>query len=206
MAWKTKVMSVGLLIGLYVLLIAIVNTIHFRFFTVRVVLYDTLFDVLLSGVIVSALYYLYLRHRLNLRGAEGPLSILVGLLIGVIYAISMPTVIDRSLSIYILEKLDQRGGGIRRDAFDQVFKKEYMPEHRLVDIRLTEQLNSGTIRIVGDCVELTDRGRRIVSFTRFYRTHLLPKRREIMGEFTDALTDPFRNSAADVDYRCDVMR
>lgn len=206
MVWKSKIVPTGLLIGLCVLAIVIVNTIHFQLFTVRVVLYDTLFDALLAAAIVSALYYLYLRHRLNLKGAEGPLCIFVGLLIGLIYAISIPTVIDRSLSIYILEKIDQRGGSIRQDAFAHVFKEEYVPEHRLVDIRLTEQLNSGTIRIVDGCVELTDRGRRVVSFTRFYRMHLLPKRRQIMGEFTDALTDPFRSSTAEVDYSCPPIR
>lgn len=38
------------------------------------------------------------------------------------FAISVPTVIDRSLSMYILEKLQQRGGGIQLAAFDTVLK------------------------------------------------------------------------------------
>ncbi|WP_216074005.1 hypothetical protein, partial [Acinetobacter baumannii] len=68
----------------------------------------------------------------------------IWLLGGYVFAISVPTVIDRSLSFYILEKLQQRGGGIREDAFRQVFTEEYVREHHLVEVRLTEQLQSGT--------------------------------------------------------------
>lgn len=123
-------------------------------------------------------------------------------LTGYVFAISIPTVIDRSLSFYILEKLQQRGGGIRVDAFEYVFTNEYMREHRLVDVRLTEQVQSGTIVIAGNCVMLTDRGQRLATFGRFFRTNLLPKQRLLRGEYTDALTDPFRSSASHQDYAC----
>ena len=46
------------------------------------------------------------------------------------------------LEIGILEKLDQRGGGIQLAHFEEVFTKEYVREHRLVDVRLTEQLST----------------------------------------------------------------
>ena len=59
--------------------------------------------------------------------------------------------IDRSLSFYILEKLDQRGGGIKVDKMDIVFTKEYLKEHRLIDIRLTEQLKTKTVIIDKNC-------------------------------------------------------
>ena len=103
--------------------------------------------------------------------------------------------------MYILEKLAQRGGAIRQDALAGVFVNEYLPEHRLVDIRLTEQLASGTITVEGGCVTLTPKGRAIAEATRYFRTHLLPKRRMIMGAYTDDLTDPFRQSAP-ADYAC----
>lgn len=199
---RFKLGEIATLIGLYIVLIGIINTFHFQFLTVRVVLYDTLVDVIVAGFITLLIYTTALRQRLSLSETEGVLALFAGFLIGVNYAISVPTIIDRSLSIYILEKIEQRGGGIRRDAFDGVFKNEYVQEHRLVDIRLTEQVNSGTIQISDGCVTLTDRGKWIVAFTRFYRTSVLPKHREIMGEYTDVLTDPFRNSVSNVDYTC----
>jgi hypothetical protein len=114
----------------------------------------------------------------------------------------VPTVIDRSLSFYILEKLQQRGGGILQSRFAEVFTQEYLKEDRLVDVRLTEQLQSGTIRIENGCVQLTPKGDNLASFSRYFRAHLLPKQRLLLGTYSDDLTDPFRHSTMQVDYLC----
>lgn len=197
-----KSVSTCILLAAYGAIFLTINTLHFQYFRVSVVLYDTLLDAAIAGIAGLALYFAVLRHRLLLTTHEVVLSMTIGLLAAALYAIGVPTVIDRSLSIYILEKLEQRGGGIREDAMARVFVEEYMPEFQLVAIRLTEQLNSGTIGIADGCITLTPRGRRIVAFTRFYRTRLLPKNREIMGKITDVLTDPYRNSVKQVDYQC----
>lgn len=88
----------------------------------------------------------------------------------------------------------QRGGGILEDQIGEVFISEYMPENRLVDVRLTEQLRSGTIEIKDGCVELTSKGESIASVSRFMRAHFLPRKRLLMGEYTDVLNHPFENS------------
>ncbi|WCE05187.1 hypothetical protein [Pseudoxanthomonas sp. JBR18] len=174
---------------------------HVEFFTVNVVLYAALLDVAIAVALTFVL--LWATGFLAIYNAlERLLLVLVWLLAGYAFAISVPTVIDRSLSFYILEKLEQRGGGIREDRMKDVFTKEYMVEHHLVDIRLTEQLQSGTIEIKNGCVRLTDKGARVAMFSRFYRLHLLPKKRLIMGKYTDELTNPFRNSVSKVDYQC----
>ncbi len=72
----------------------------------------------------------------------------------------------------------------------------------MVEVRLTEQLQSGTIVIQDGCVKLTPWGMRLATFSRFYRQNLLPTHRLLMGQYTDALTDPFRNSVMATDYRC----
>ena len=71
-----------------------------------------------------------------------------------------------------------------------------------MDVRLTEQQQSGTIVVENGCVKLTDRGRELARFSRFFRQHFLPKQRLLMGTYSDALTDPFRNSEAAPDYGC----
>jgi hypothetical protein len=131
-----------------------------------VVFYAALGDVLLAvaltalGLYGSGFRVLGLFERAQL--------LVIMLLAGYALAISVPTVIDRSLSFYILEKLQQRGGGIRYAAFEQVFTQEYLKEHRLVDVRLTEQLESGTVRIEQGCVRLTDKGERLAHFSRYF--------------------------------------
>ena len=93
-------------------------------------------------------------------------------------------------------------GGIKPDRFEDVFTKEYVKEDRLVDVRLTEQLDSGTIVIKNGCVKLRDKGERIAAFSRMFRHDFLSKKRLLMGKYTDVLTDPFRHSGVSPDYKC----
>lgn len=199
---KSKIFAIISLLGSLFLIFVLVNVLHFRFFPVRVVLYDSLFDLGIAAVLILGAYILVLGSRMPLTPLEATLTIILGLALAVNYAITVPTVIDRSLSIYILEKLAQQGGSIRYDAFEDILRKEYLSEYRVVDIRLTEQVNSGTLTIADGCVRLTPRGERIARFTRFFRTNVLPKRREIMGTYSDSLTDPFRDSKHLVQSEC----
>ena len=132
--------------------------------------------------------------------------LIIYLLVGYSIALSVPTIIDRSLSFYILEKIDQRGGGVKEASLEKIFKEEYISEHRLIDVRLTEQLESGTIIIENNCVKITNKGKIFVYISSNFRKHLLPKKRLLKNEYTDALIDIFKNSKGVnrevVDYEC----
>ena len=187
--------------ALFGLLLLVVYVVHVRYVPVNVVFYSAILDdVLATGLTLLVLAAIgWLRSFSRFEIAQ---MVCIWLLLGYSFAISVPTVIDRSLSFYILEKLQQRGGGIKLDAFDQVFTQEYVKEHRLVDVRLTEQKQSGTIVIRNGCVLLTDWGQTIATTSRYFRNHFLPKQRLLMGEYSDDLTDPFRNSVNRSDYQC----
>jgi hypothetical protein len=186
---------------LFVVILILVYYLHIRFFAINVVFYAAIADGVITTVVAGAGLFAIGFFRALGRFEKFQL-IAIWLLAGYAFAISVPTVIDRSLSFYILEKLQQRGGGIRHEAFEQVFTQEYVKEHRLVDVRLTEQLESGTIKIKDGCIFLTDKGERLVLFSRYFRQHWLPKKRLLMGEYTDDLTDPFRHSSSNPDYLC----
>jgi hypothetical protein len=190
-----------LVLFLFIILLLTDYWIHITFFKVDVVLYSSIADGVLATIVAGAILFGWGFFRL-FNSFEKLLLTLIIFLIGYIFAISVPTVIDRSLSFYILEKIQQRGGGIRFDRFQDVFTKEYVKEHRLVDVRLTEQQASGTITIENGCVKLTDRGRQLATFSRFFRQHFLPKQRLLMGHYSDDLTNPFRNSANITGYEC----
>ena len=187
--------------ALYLLLLCLVWLAIVNFFKVDVVFYSAL-GAAAVALTVQALLVFATPVLRGLNPFEKFQHLASCVLVGYIMAISVPTVIDRSLSFYILEKLQQRGGGIQLDKFNYIFTTEYMREHRLVDIRLTEQTESGTIVIDGDCVKLTTKGEKIASFGRFFRQNLLPKQRLLMGEYTDQLTNPFRRSDTAPDYLC----
>jgi hypothetical protein len=186
---------------LFGLLAFVIYYVHLRYFNVDVVLYSAMLDAAIAAGAMTLLLFACSGFRV-FNGYEKAQLGVIWLLAGCLAALAVPTVVDRSLSFYILEKLQQRGGGILQARFEDLFTKEYVKEHRLVDIRLTEQQASGTIVIENGCVKLTGRGERLASFSRFFRRHLLPKHRLIAGTYTDDLTDPFRHSADNVDYRC----
>lgn len=186
---------------IYVIVLCLVYWVHVRFFTVDVVFYSAIFDAVLAVLIGFAVLYFF-RAVFHFSAFERMLIVIIWTLGGYAFAISVPTVIDRSLSFYILEKIDQRGGGIQQQAMEQVFVDEYMKEHQLVAVRLTEQIESGTITIEDGCVLLTPKGQMIARLSRAFRANLLPKQRLLLGQYTDALTDPFRESTDEVDYAC----
>lgn len=173
-----KFLTIILLIGLYLLLFAGLNIAHFRLLPVTVVLYAALFDALLAAALVAALVFVLPRQRLSATVAEIMLSLCVGFLIAVIYSIMVPTLIDRSLSLYMLEKLQQYGGGIKQEAVADVIKRDYFAERDVVAARLTEQLKSGTIAVSNGCVRLTPLGEFVARLSQFSRKALLPKQRE----------------------------
>ena len=188
--------------ALFIIALVVIYYIHVNYFKVDVVFYGAIADGVIATIFAGCIL-IFVDYFKIFGGFEKALLIMIWLISSYAIAISVPTVIDRSLSFYILEKLQQRGGGIKKDRFELVFTQEYMKEHHLVDIRLTEQLESGTIVIRHGCVLLTEKGRQIASFSRYFRSHWLPKHRLLMGRYTDELTDPFRNSIAVPDYKCD---
>jgi len=181
--------------------LAVIYVIHSWFINVDVVFYSAIADGVLAAVVTLIVASTFKWFR-SFSGFEKLQTFMICLLLGYGFAISVPTVVDRSLSMYILEKLQQRGGGIQLAAFDAVFKDEYVKEHRLVDIRLTEQLQSGTIVIVDGCVKLTDWGRVVAQSTSWFRQNLLPKNRLIGEVYSSDLTMPMRSSVERQDYLC----
>lgn len=174
---------------------------HVKYVKVGVVFYSALIDAILAAGLSLIVGYFIKWFRVFTLFETFQL-LCIWLLLGYSFAISVPTVLDRSLSFYILEKLQQRGGGIKLADFDQVFTQEYVKEHRLLDVRLTEQQQSGTISIKDGCVKLTPWGHTLAASSRYFRMHFLPKQRLLMGTYSDDLTDPFRNSIDKVDYLC----
>jgi hypothetical protein len=197
----TKLLRAVLSSFLFIVLLVVTYKVHIEFFKINVVFYAAIFDSILSTLLMLMIIS-FVRQFKVFNGFEKFQLICIWLLIGYALAISIPTVIDRSLSFYILEKLQQRGGGIRQSSFEEVFTKEYVKEHHLVEVRLTEQLQSGTIVIEDGCVKLTKKGNELAKLSRKFRADWLPKKRLLLGQYTDALTDPFRSSRPEVDYLC----
>jgi|SRR6185295_13004783 len=190
-----------LFLFVFILILGSIYAAYFKMLKVDVVFYSSMYVGVIASFL-SLLVLVFVPFFSVFSRYEKFQLFVVSILLGYAFAISVPTVIDRSLSFYILEKLQQRGGGIQLDKFSYIFTVEYMRESQLVDVRLTEQVQSGTIVIDGGCVKLTNKGNLIASFGRFFRKNLLPRQRLLRGEYTDQLIDPFRRSDQKPDYLC----
>lgn len=185
----------------YTVLLLATYMVHIKFFRVDVVGFSALEDAVIAAILAGVLLFGVKRFNV-LEKFERILLVVIYLLGGFAFAVAIPTVIDRSLSLYILQKLEQRGGGIKQDQMAWVFINEYLPEDRLVDVRLTEATQSGTVVIKNGCVMLTDKGRALADFSTWFHENMLPKQRLLMGEYTNDLTNTFRNSVPSPGYEC----
>ena len=189
----------------FVLLLVAIYAAHMRWLAVEVVFYAALADVL-ACVALAALALWRLRAFAVFNPFEKLLALFAWALAGYCLAISVPTVIDRSLSFYFLEKVQQHGGGLRRDRFEDVFTRGYAREHHLVEQRLTEQFASGTLVERDGCVLLTPRGQRLADFSRFFRRHFLPRQRLLLGRSTGELADPLAGGQTDPGGSCGTAK
>jgi hypothetical protein len=196
-----KIAKALFVFGIYLVILCLIYYIHIQYFQVDVVFYSALLDVILANTLILIIFSQIKFFSLFNVFEKIQLTVIC-LLAGYGLAISIPTVIDRSLSFYILEKIEQRGGGIQLSRFEEVFTKEYAKEHRLVEVRLTEQQKSATVKIENECVKLTKRGEILVSFSQFFRKNFLPKQRLLMGHYTDDLTHLFSDEDSFYDYQC----
>ena len=185
--------------AIFLIILVVSYYLYVNYLYVDVLLYDS---VKLVAIVATLMFVMTGKKFLFQSWYDKFLQGVISLLLGYALAITFPTIIDRSLSFYFLEKLQQRGGGIQLAAFDDIFTQEYAKEHRLVDIRLTEQMQSGMLTIENDCVLLTPKGSRTATFALWFRQHLLPKKRLLNDEYTDVLVDPFAESTPLYDYRC----
>ena len=85
-----------------------------------------------------------------------------------------------------------------------IFTNDYINEYKLVEVRITEQLESGTIIIVDNCITLTHMGEFIANLSSFFRENLLAKKRLLMDQYTDELTVPLKSSVVNPEYLCNL--
>jgi hypothetical protein len=170
---------------LYFSILILTYWLHVSYLNIDVLLYSTIQDVLISLLIFITLNYLY-KSKVLLSKFELFLTLIIFLLFGYIFAISLPTIIDRSLSFYLLEKIEQNDG-LKFSEVKSVIKDEYIDELKVSEMRITEQVKSGTIQINNNCIRLTKFGKNITKFSYFFRKNFLPKNRLIGESYSSEL-------------------
>jgi len=196
-----KIMNSMLYGLLFLVLLIIIYFIHVNYFKIDVVFYAALSDVCIS-IFLIALVLFFIHKKSTFSKFEKLLLVIIFSLIGYILSMSIPALIDRSLSFYMLEKVQQSHSGIDRKKFDELFIKDFVQQYNMIDVRLTEQLISGTIFIENDCVKLTKKGQIIAEFSSNFRRHWLQAKRPINNNYIQGRRE-LNNEEQISRYKCD---
>lgn len=177
---KSNLIKKYLILALsYVGLFLTINVIHFHFFNVNVILYTLLFDLIISLlVVIIGLTVINKNFYFNKNLLLTILLLIATSQTLVIYAFVVPTAIERSLSVYLLEKLESNKGVLSISDFNIIAKKEYFNDMNVVETRINEQIATGTIEVIDDKIIITDKGKSMLRIFSFVKSYLLPYRKD----------------------------
>lgn len=82
------------------------------------------------------------------------------------FHITVPTIIDRSISLYILSRMDGKSSGVNVGELQESFLNGYVSKNNAVCRRLDEQIVSGNIRFENGKYFITDNGERVINILR----------------------------------------
>ena len=156
--------------------------IHINYLPISVILYSTIIDLLLSIFVTAIVFKIIFKKKWSFFFKPLNLSIILCFLsIGINFCILVPTLIDRSLSVYFLEKIYENKGKMEIENIDEMIINKFFLEKKLGRIRIEEQKNSSTLYVKNNTVYLTEFGFVVVNFTKWFSRNLLPKKRIIYG-------------------------
>ena len=116
-------------------------------------------------------------------------AIAIHALLGYAFVITIPSLLDRSISIYVIAAVAQSGErGLTREELQAGFLRDYVSGTATIDKRLAEQLASGHVADSGGRLRTTERGERVYRVNRAL-AHIL----NIPSHYTEpppAPTDP----------------
>ena len=108
---------------------------------------------------------------LNQRGVftlDASVSVFVIFLLSAFcFNLTVPAIVDRSVTVYLLNSLDNSNDGMTEQEIQREFMHTYFDENYAVRKRLREQVDSGNVRYDGDRYHVTKDGRTIMTTVRF---------------------------------------
>jgi hypothetical protein len=173
---------------LYIILFFIVNTIHFNYFTVSVVLYALLLDIIITFfILIVALAIINKEYYFSKNILITIFFLLASTQVLVLYSFVIPTAVERSLSVYLLERIERNSGSLSIAEFNSIAKNDYFNDMNVTETRINEQIATGSIEIIDNQVILTDKGKAMLKAFSFIKTYFLPKKDNKIGTDEDLL-------------------
>ncbi|WP_370309764.1 hypothetical protein [Sphingobium abikonense] len=124
--------------------------------------------VAIAAVVAFLLLVAGIAARRRLRLAPETLvgAVALSLAFNISFLIVFPVTFDRSITMFLLARIERQDGQLDARSLEQVFVREYLGDLRQIDRRITEQSLSGTIRVERGRIHITPQGRRLLKGAR----------------------------------------
>lgn len=124
--------------------------------------------VLLAGItaILLLAIAILLRRRLRIEPATLIGATALSLAFNISFLIVFPVTFDRSITMFLLARIERHDGALDDEALERLFVREYLGDLRQIDRRIAEQRLSGNIAVRAGHIHITPQGRRLLSGAR----------------------------------------
>ena len=124
--------------------------------------------VVIAGVVAFLLLVAGIAARHQMRLAPETLvgAVALSLAFNISFLIVFPVTFDRSITMFLLARIERQDGQLDARGLERVFVRQYLGDLRQIDRRIAEQSLSGTIRVERGRIHITPQGRRLLEGAR----------------------------------------
>lgn len=124
--------------------------------------------ILLILLVYAFLYFFTSRNEKTIKYSSAFFSAgCISFAINMSFLIVVPVTLDRSVSVFLLADMYNRGGVVSSEQLKNDFIQIYVEQYKAIDRRLEEQVKSGNVAVTQNGnYELTTRGSNFIEFSR----------------------------------------
>ncbi|HAF41527.1 MAG TPA: hypothetical protein DCG90_07155 [Sphingobium sp.] len=117
----------------------------------------------MGALLLGALMALAARRApmLDLSTAVG--AVALSLAFNISFLIVFPVTFDRSITMFLLARIEAQDGQLDAQGLERVYLREYLGDMRQIDRRIAEQRLSGNIAVLDGRIHITPQGRGLLT-------------------------------------------
>ncbi|MFC3442431.1 hypothetical protein ACFOKF_14750 [Sphingobium rhizovicinum] len=89
-------------------------------------------------------------------------AVALSLAFNISFLIVFPVTFDRSITMFLLARIERQDGQLDAQGLERVFVREYLSDMRQIDRRIAEQSLSGNIRVEQGRIHITPQGQQLL--------------------------------------------
>lgn len=137
-----------------------------NFFPSSIVLTEGI--MLLTAFAPVLIVFLFLLHKKGVLALDASIGVfIIFLLSSLCFNLTVPAIFDRSVTLYLMNSLDNNKAGMTEREIKREFIRVYFGRNYAIRKRLNEQVQNGGVSYDGNLYKITERGSGIIKVARF---------------------------------------